>query len=74
MLQVWELFGQFLANETFASEMNINLSSVNESAIEHLPSDPHIWDNFEKPVRLPLKIIYFKVPRCRARSKAFHWE
>ena len=48
---MWELFGQFLANETFASEMHISLAPLNDSAIAHVESDPGLKDQFQKPVR-----------------------
>ena len=48
---MWELFGQFLANETFATEMHINLTPLDEAAIPYVASDPGLRDGFQKPVR-----------------------
>ena len=48
---MWELFGQFLANEHFAREMHISLEPVNDSAIAHVESDPALQDQFQEPVR-----------------------
>ena len=50
-VQVWELFGSFLANETFAREMDMSLAAANESAIPHVESNPKLRDGFQKPVR-----------------------
>ncbi len=51
MVQVWELFGSFLANESFAHEMDMSLAPANESAIPHVESNPKLRDGFQKPVR-----------------------
>ena len=49
--QVWELFGRFLANETFAKEMDISLVPLNESDIPHVESNPKLKDGLQRPVR-----------------------
>ena len=48
---MWELFGRFIANETFAHEMDISLVPLNESDIPHVDSNPKLKDGLQRPVR-----------------------
>jgi len=66
---VWELFSSFLANETFAHEMDISLVPLNESDIPHVESNPKLKDGMQRPVRPHIVSVphYLPLPASPAK-------
>lgn len=50
-LQVWELMGQYLVNQTFAAEWGFPLDRGPGDVIPNDLSDPNIMDGWVQPVR-----------------------